>query len=331
MMGMKDFPVDMVYLWCDGNDAEFQRRKEYYLRSARVLTDNGCAGDQRFADNEELRYSLRSLEYFAPWVNHVYIVTDRQTPKWLNLANPKVTIVDHSEIMPKELIPCFNSTVIERYLPFIPNLSEHFLYGNDDTFFYRALTKDYFFRQGKPIVRMNYNDKYKEIKSEQEYHKHCLTQDIFQRMCLNSWKLLHDRYHQTEFLKLHHNIDAYMKTAFLATLNTYAAQFVKSQSRFRSEDDIQRLIINMDAVHSGKAELQIVNRPSHLMKRLWWLTKVDYDSYCGTENKKTRREIRRFKPALFCINADGKSGVADKQKSREFLKSLFPTPSAYEI
>lgn len=49
----------------------------------------------RFQDNEELRYSLRSIERFAPWVRHVFIVTNGQIPSWLNLDYPRVTLVPH--------------------------------------------------------------------------------------------------------------------------------------------------------------------------------------------------------------------------------------------
>lgn len=49
----------------------------------------------RFEDNEELRYSLRSIERHAPWVRNVFIVTNGQIPSWLNLDNPRVTIVTH--------------------------------------------------------------------------------------------------------------------------------------------------------------------------------------------------------------------------------------------
>lgn len=133
----KDDKIDMVYLWCDGNSPAFKERKQQYLK----LEDNSeqenieAVGDVRFYDNEELKYSLRSLEMYASWINHVYIVTDMQVPNWVNTEYEKVTVVDHSEIMPKECIPCFNSAVIEYFLPFIPNLSEKFLYGNDDCFF----------------------------------------------------------------------------------------------------------------------------------------------------------------------------------------------------
>ena len=50
----------------------------------------------RFEDNEELRYSLRSIERFAPWVRHIYIITNGQIPYWLNLENPRITIVTHN-------------------------------------------------------------------------------------------------------------------------------------------------------------------------------------------------------------------------------------------
>ena len=49
----------------------------------------------RFQDNEELRYSLRSVVRFAPWVRRIFIVTNGQIPAWLNLDNPRVTLVTH--------------------------------------------------------------------------------------------------------------------------------------------------------------------------------------------------------------------------------------------
>lgn len=49
----------------------------------------------RFEDNEELRYSLRSVERHAPWVRHIFIVTNGQIPSWLNLDNPRVTVITH--------------------------------------------------------------------------------------------------------------------------------------------------------------------------------------------------------------------------------------------
>lgn len=100
---MQNEKIDMVYLWCDGNEKAFRERKNAFLQKEHQNFDEEVDGEKRFFDNEELRYSLRSLEQYAPWINHVYIVTDRQTPKWLNLNYDKVSIVDHSEILPPTL------------------------------------------------------------------------------------------------------------------------------------------------------------------------------------------------------------------------------------
>jgi len=37
---------------------------------------NDITSSNRFRDNEELRFSLRSLERRAPWIRNVYIVTN---------------------------------------------------------------------------------------------------------------------------------------------------------------------------------------------------------------------------------------------------------------
>jgi len=39
-------------------------------------TPDEAASESRYRDTGELRYSLRSLEKYAPWVRHVYLVTD---------------------------------------------------------------------------------------------------------------------------------------------------------------------------------------------------------------------------------------------------------------
>lgn len=53
----------------------------------------------RFQDNEELRYSLRSIEMFAPWVRNIYIVTNGQLPNWLNLEHPRLKVITHDVSM----------------------------------------------------------------------------------------------------------------------------------------------------------------------------------------------------------------------------------------
>ena len=57
------------------------------LDAHNAIPEDGTAA-WRFADNDELRYSLRSLEKHAPWVRNVHIVTNGQVPSWLDVSNP---------------------------------------------------------------------------------------------------------------------------------------------------------------------------------------------------------------------------------------------------
>ena len=101
-------------------------------------------GMVRFENHDELRYSLRSVFENLPWINHIYLITNKQRPTWLK-EHPKITVVDHTEIIPSELLPTFSSVVIENYLTKIPGLNEHFLYFNDDIFINRHLSPREFF------------------------------------------------------------------------------------------------------------------------------------------------------------------------------------------
>lgn len=132
-----DDPIDVVYLWVDGNDSGWRAKREAAL--AQLPRDTGAAMarysnvEGRFRDNHELRYSLRALEQFFPEHGHVYIVTDAQAPDWLRPSD-RLTLVDHRELMPESSLPTFDSGHIESWIHHIPGLSERYFYFNDDVF-----------------------------------------------------------------------------------------------------------------------------------------------------------------------------------------------------
>lgn len=140
-------PVDIVYTWVDGQDPEWQRRK--LAAEGEVVIEEihaTAANHSRYASRDELRYSLRSVEYYASWVNHIYLVTDRQVPDWLDTSHPKITVVDHRSIFrDPSVLPVFNSHAIESQLHHIKGLSERYLYCNDDFMFLRPVCPETFF------------------------------------------------------------------------------------------------------------------------------------------------------------------------------------------
>jgi hypothetical protein len=100
----------------------------------------------RFEDNEELRFSIRSLMKHTPWIRNIFIVTNGQVPAWLNLDNPRVRVVPHDEIFDdKSHLPTFSSPAIESHIHKIRGLSDRFLYLNDDVMFGREVWPDDFY------------------------------------------------------------------------------------------------------------------------------------------------------------------------------------------
>ena len=138
MMANFNTQVDIVYLWVNSNDNDWQKKRRKSFNAFLKTNKNDIAPyantDGRFRDNGELIFNLRCLEQFFPDHGQIYIVTDEQTPDWL-AKNKKVKIIDHKCIIPNKKQPIFASAHIESYIHHIPNLSEKFIYLNDDVFF----------------------------------------------------------------------------------------------------------------------------------------------------------------------------------------------------
>lgn len=141
--------IDVVYTWVNGSDPIFLKELKFFLKTRNISVDDKYLS-QRFIDKNELQFSLRSLEKFAPWINHVYIVTNGQIPYWLNLDYPKLTIITHKEIfLNRDDLPTFSSPAIESHLHRIPGISKRFLYFNDDVFLGQPIFKEDFISQNE--------------------------------------------------------------------------------------------------------------------------------------------------------------------------------------
>lgn len=128
---------------------------EYAVQAGSLggLGDDGLedlSGMNRYRDNDELRYSFRSLFKYAPWLRRVWLVTNGQVPSWLNLSHPRITVVTHADIFPDPShLPVFSSPAIEVHLHRIPGISRRFIYFNDDVMLGAPITPDDFVTQAK--------------------------------------------------------------------------------------------------------------------------------------------------------------------------------------
>jgi hypothetical protein len=97
--------IDTVYTWVDGTWPGFDALLRQHAGDAHDLNPN------RYRDNVDiLKYNLRSLHRFAPWIGRVFLVTCRpQAPAWLDSA--AVRLVHHDEFMPTSDVPSTSKTI----------------------------------------------------------------------------------------------------------------------------------------------------------------------------------------------------------------------------
>ena len=142
--------------------ANFNNAKiQFYNTSCNI----DSISSNRFKTRGELKYILRSIHANMEWARCIYLVVDDsfEPPSWLT----GVTIIRHSDIIPLDYLPTFNSQAIETMLHKIPNISEPFLYFNDDMFVtspveiedlvindkFAVMLSDHFSKVGIPSIR----------------------------------------------------------------------------------------------------------------------------------------------------------------------------------
>ena len=155
---MSSNPIDAVITWVNGNDPDHQKKRALWQPRSGADAPNAII-PTRFADDGEIYYCLISILHYAPFIQNIFIVTDNQHPKHLNAIaaaapNTQIRVIDHQEIFRgyENYLPSFNSTTIETLLYRINDLSEHFIYFNDDFFLNAPVTVNDFFRAGQPVI-----------------------------------------------------------------------------------------------------------------------------------------------------------------------------------
>ena len=260
----------------------------------------------------------------APWINKIYIVTDDQTPAWLDTSHPKVQMVSHRDILPVEWLPTFNSHALEASITNIEGLSERFLYANDDTFFARPVTPDFFYtKEGLPIARFS-----------RRMPRHA---SLYMTVIRRASDLIYEKYGKRYNRNPHHNIDAYLKSDVMACNAEFAELVERTRSRkFRTADDLQRIIWLYWAMAKGRAKVRIVRRYTatrSIGERVMCLLKgvfsTDSRSF-GLHGKNVERRIAKYNPVLLCLNDTELASDNCRAGMKSFLERRFPEKSSFE-
>ena len=310
------FPIDVVYTWVDGADPAWLARKAEAMGDAAAPALHAEAVDPaRFRSRDELLYSLRSLDDFAPWVRHVYLVTDRQIPWWLNIDDDHITIVDHRDIFPDDgRLPVFNSNAIISRLHHIEGLSEHFLYLNDDVMLTRPVLPEQFFTASGIALVSPSNNRRPFLEPSVSHEPHL-------NLTANIRRLMLDATGRNVSRAIKHTPHP-MRRSVLRELEEMFAEAYEAttHSRFRHHDDIVA-----DQLHHYYAQATARAVPGRL--GYTYLNVLD-DSFIPVFDGFAQKRDRD----AMCVNdapVPGATPIDDTYVQR-FLDDFFPAPSRFE-
>ena len=303
------FPIDLVYTWVDGNDPVLQAKRAAY---------DGSDQRHRYTDHQELRYSLRSINEYLPWINHIYIVTDGQRPEWL-AEHPKVSIVDHTQILAAEYLPTFSSHVIESALHRIPGISEHYIYLNDDMVFLRPMHPEDFYTSAGLVYGIVSASM---LPDNAKGHLHSVTAQM------NALEMINRRIECSFRHRMTQTYYPQRRSVVEDLEREFADDFhAMRQRRFRTAQDFVTCttLHAMWAYGTGRGLLR-TNRTNYISVRS--------PDAPGSYGRVIAAKGKPYARSSLCLNdapsADGNEAPGYAESLRQFCESYFPRASPFE-
>lgn len=329
--------IDFVVLWVDDSDKEWQESFAKYKHEA-VMTDNQSIGAIRYRENGLLPYWFRGVEKFAPWVRRVHFVTNGQYPKWLNLSNPKLHFVKHSDFIDQKFLPLFNANPIENNIYNIEGLSERFVYFNDDMYVAAPTPQSFFFKDGLPCDSAILT---KARRVAESSYLSCLANDVdlinkkFNKNSVilkNPAKWFSLKYDLRQFIhpwwlvpsakfpgfKNNHSAQPFLKSTFETVWKVYARELAEANKcRFRTTNDLDQCLFKYWQLASGNFY------PAPLRKdRAYFEVKFDTPEIL----KCIRGELSK----IVCIN-DADGADEDYREIKAAFDSILGEKSSFEL
>ncbi|MFB8386963.1 stealth conserved region 3 domain-containing protein [Microbacterium sp. NPDC055910] len=307
--------VDMVFSWVDGSTNEFQRQRA--ARMAEYVVGEGDDSPARYRHVDELRYALRSVHMYAPWVRRIFIATDSPAPGWL-IDHPKVTVVRSEEFFADpSVLPTHNSHAVEAQLHRIPGIAEHFLYANDDMFFGRLVSPELFFTSTgvTKFVESEVRIGTGASASHRSGHDNGLRVNR---------ELLRARFGRTITRDLSHCATPLRKSVMTELEREFSEDFERTAaSRFRSATDISvtNSLYHYYALLTGRAVATSKPRVRYVHTTL------------ASSLRRMERLAERTDVDMFCLNDGGETELPEEIRIRTIratLDQMFPVLPPWE-
>lgn len=309
------FDIDLIFSWVDGNSVEYQRARA--AQAKRHVVGEGDDAPARFRQIDELKYALRSVYMFAPWVRNIYIATDSPVPEWLG-DHPRVRVVRSEEFFSDlSFLPTHNSQAVESQLHHIEGLSEHFLYSNDDMFFGRPVAPSMFFSPGSVT-------KFIEADTRIGLGLNNPDRSGFENAARVNRRLLQQRFGRVTTRHLEHTAAPLRRSVMFEMEHEFADEFsATAASPFRAKENISvtNSLYHYYALMTGRAIVQENARVSY----------VDTTMVSGLASLSELLKKRSYD--FFCLNDGSFPEVSDEERTAtvtDFLERYYPFPAPWE-
>lgn len=335
--------IDVVIPWVDPTDKEWQASKNKFLKD--LNNDKVDNSENRFRDWDNFKYVFRGIDKFMPWVHKIYLITCGQVPDWMNKeADDRLVIVNHSDYIPKEYLPTFSSHPIELNLHRIKELSEHFIYLNDDYFVINETSPEDFFVDGLPcdyaledpitpdhkdifnnilinnMVLLNSHYDRRTVLKEQKkkFYSMCDKKAFITNMCFRPLKRNH-------FFGLHYShLASNILKSTIEKVWTENREILEATSshKFRNADDVNQFIFKNEQYVTGKFHPYNINRFGRA---------IQLDDTIEGAVEYVCRTITDSGYKMICINDCNIEDFDNtRTKINAALEKILPNPSVWE-
>ena len=167
--------IDAVITWVDGSDPKYKLKHQGFLEKRDDFK-------KQYMQAEEIDFCVLSILKHAPFIRKIFIVTDGQAPDLIETKKhaslDKIKIVDHKEVFAglEDFLPTFNIRSIDAVLYKIKDLSEKFIYFNDDMFLIKKSRSNDWFIDDKAVLIGNWVKTYniQPLKKIAQFFKRAL-------------------------------------------------------------------------------------------------------------------------------------------------------------
>jgi hypothetical protein len=315
-------PIDVLIKYIDLNDPNLNRDGIYQI--------------EKDYDNEELRYSIRSILDNIPWIRKIFILMPNEKVRYFkesNLINEKIIYVKDKDLLGYDSSNC-NAFLFRYWKMKKFGISDNLIVMDDDYFIGNKLEKsDFFYVKNGIVVPSIITSDFLKIEPN-SVQKNC---ELYEKKANISQK----EQNNDEFLYSKYLTYAFLLKLFNVSINEsiYIPNFSHNAIPVNLKDIKE--IYDLTYMSQYKyASLDCLYRISGYLQFQIFIQSYTFKKY----NRKVKNIPHKFIQLsdsisvdynniyLFCINkGSGNYSYLNFYKAKIIMEYLFPTPSPYEI